>query len=93
MKAALAITALACLFFGAVSAWSIGSLFAEIRAARAQAVANSNLQRAERKFVACIESKPFTVGSAIYIPQTRESELTTASVPELLSEPPGAGGS
>lgn len=93
MKTALAATVVACMFFGAVCAWSIAGLLAEIRAARAQDIADSNLGQAEQKFVACIENKPFTLGTAIYLPQTRESELTTTSVPELIAATPGAGGS
>lgn len=83
MRAALTFTALTCLFNGAFVAWSVTDLRADIRAGEIRAIGDGNLERAERRMVACIESRPFTIGTAIYVPQTRKSALTTAQVPEV----------
>lgn len=77
------VTALACLFNGGFVAWNIATLAADRRVAKAQTVADANLQQAERKWMACHRSEVYTVGTEIYLAATKKSQLTTAQVPEL----------
>jgi hypothetical protein len=77
------VTALACLFNGGFVAWNIATLSADRRVAKAQTVADANLQQAERKWMACHRSEVYTVGTDIYLADTKKSQLTTAQVPEI----------
>jgi len=46
------------------------------------AIAEANLQQAERKWMACHESGVYTVGTDIYLSKVKKSKLTIAEVPE-----------
>jgi hypothetical protein len=83
MRAALVLTALACLFNGGFVAWSVADLAAGVRIEMARRVAEANLEQAERKWMACHRSEVYTVGTDIYLAATKKSQLTTAQVPEL----------
>lgn len=72
-----------CALCGALAAWNIADLAAGVRVAKAQTVADANLQQAERKWMACHRSEVYTVGTDIYLAATKKSQLTTAQVPEL----------
>jgi len=67
---------------GVLAAWQMFDIHHAAELRRARMVAEQNLHQAERKMVACVESRPFTIGSAIYFPETRLGELTVAHVPE-----------
>lgn len=68
---------------GALATWCIADLASDRASETRQHVNDRNLEQAEQRMVACIESRPFTIGTAIYVPETRKSDLTTAQVPEL----------
>lgn len=46
------------------------------------AIAESNLQQAERKWMACHSNGVYTVGTDIYLSKVRKSGMTTREVPE-----------
>ena len=71
---------------GALASWCIADIAGDLATADRQNINDSNLDKAERRMVACIESRPFTIGTSIYVPQTRKSELTTAQVPEVVGK-------
>ncbi len=56
---------------------------AEARQTIERAIAARNLDQAESKWMACHHSELYTVGTDIYLANTKKSELTTAHVPEL----------
>lgn len=72
-----------CALCGALAAWNIADLAAGLRIAKVQTVADANLQQAERKWMACHRSEIYTVGTDIYLAETKKSHLTTAQVPEV----------
>ena len=67
---------------GALAAWNIADIAAGVRIAKVQTIADANLQQAERKWMACHRSEIYTVGTDIYLAETKKSHLTTAQVPE-----------
>lgn len=73
-----------CALCGALVAWNITDLAAEIRARRAADVADRNLVQAERLWVACLRNAFFVVGTDIYLCHARKAKLTTAQVPEAV---------
>lgn len=68
---------------GVLATWCIADIAGDMATAARQSISDSNLDQAERRMVACIENRPFTIGTAIYVPETRKSEFTTAQVPEV----------
>lgn len=68
---------------GLIVGWNIADLAAGLRIAKVQTVADANLQQAERKWMACHRSEIYTVGTDIYLAETKKSHLTTAQVPEV----------
>lgn len=71
-----------CALCGALAAWNVADLVADVRIARARAVAEENLAQAEGMWMACHRDGIYTVGTDIYLAETRKSQLTTAQVPE-----------
>lgn len=71
-----------CVLCGALAAWNIADIAAGVRIAKVQTIADANLQQAERKWMACHRSEIYTVGTDIYLAETKKSHLTTAQVPE-----------
>ena len=47
------------------------------------AIAEANLQQAERKWMACHHSGIYTVGTDIYLSRVHRSKLTVRDVPEV----------
>jgi hypothetical protein len=72
-----------CTLCGALVAWNIADLVADVKARRAQRVAESNLAQAESMLKACFDHRVFPVGTAIYRCRAEKSELNTAHFPEL----------
>lgn len=72
-----------CMLNAAQATWHIADLHFTAKLRRAQAVADSNLRQAERKWIACIDDGYFTVGTAIYLCRARKLALTVAHVPEI----------
>lgn len=68
---------------GALVAWNIVDIAADIKARRAAQVAERNLDQAESMLKACFDHRVFIVGTAIYRCRAVESDLTTAHLPEL----------
>lgn len=68
---------------GLIAGWNIADLSAGMRVAKVQTVADANLQQAEQKWMACHRSEIYTVGTDIYLAETKKSHLTTAQVPEV----------
>lgn len=46
-------------------------------------IAEANLQQAERKWMACHESRVYTVGHDVYVAKVKKSELKVMQIPEL----------
>jgi uncharacterized membrane protein YccC len=72
-----------CTLCGALVAWNLADLVADVKARRAQRVAESNLAQAESMLKACFDHRVFPVGTAIYRCRAEKSELNTAHFPEL----------
>lgn len=72
-----------CALCGALAAWNIADLAAGVRVAKAQTVADANLQQAERKWMACHRGGFYTVGTAVFVCEARKSDLTVAQLPEV----------
>lgn len=72
-----------CAVCAALVAWSITDLAGDARARKAAQVAERNLGQAEDMLKACFRNAFFTIGTAIYVCEARESELTTDQVPEV----------
>lgn len=47
------------------------------------AIAEANLQQAEGKWVACHESRVYTVGEDVYVAQVKKSALSALELPEV----------
>lgn len=71
-----------CALNAALVTWCAADLHADLRLRQVRAVAESNLQQAEQKWMACHRSEIYTVGTDIYLAETKKSHLTTAQVPE-----------
>jgi len=50
---------------------------------RHAAIARSNLQQAERKWMACHESGIYTVGEDVYVARVKKSALNVRELPEV----------
>ena len=72
-----------CALCGALAAWNITDLAAEVRERRAELVAERNLGQAEDMLKACFQHSVFFVGTDIYRCRAVKSDLTTANFPEL----------
>ena len=47
------------------------------------AIAEANLQQAERKWMACHESSVYTVGEDVYVARVKKSALNVRELPEV----------
>lgn len=72
-----------CALCGALVAWNVSDIAAGMREGRMRHVAEANLDQAERKWMSCHRSELYTVGTDIYLADTKKSHLTTAQVPEV----------
>ena len=73
-----------CALCGALVAGNVSDIAADLRMRRAAAVAERNLDQAERKWVACLRNAYFLIDEDIYLCDARKSSLTTAQVPEVV---------
>lgn len=79
----VALIAILCTLCGALVAWNVTAIAAELKARKAADIAAGNLAQAEACVVACLHDGVCIFGTAIYRCRTEKSELTTADFPEL----------
>ena len=68
---------------GVLVATSFASLSYSIDTRARAAIAEANLQQAERKWMACHESGVYTVGEDVYMARVKKSALNVRQLPEV----------
>ena len=68
---------------GVLVATSFASLSYSIDTRARAAIAEANLQQAERKWMACHESGVYTVGEDVYVARVKKSALNVRELPEV----------
>lgn len=61
---------------------NLASIVYALEAGKRASIAEANLQQAERKWMACHESRIYTVGNDMYIAKVKRSALSARMVPE-----------